>query len=427
MDPNRDLLCHTTRFPLRYATALAIMFYSSSARADRPDDFKKLELDYAAALQKFSDAHKKERPTDEDFIKNWDDYPFWDFAPRFIALAEAKPGDDTAYQCCLWYFNTLNGLATDDRAIFESEQKAWRIIAFQHSTGDDVPKLCFEAAQTPSPAREEFLRALLTQPNLSPQHAGYATLALAELLSRKAEYAERSQHRLESPPQTSNLSKHIQSRVDPAFSKYLSSSTITDTKNESAKLFRSILIHYADVPNTVSAPHFREVAKLGDKASKSLHALEHLSIGAEAPDIVGQDLNGQPQNLKDYRGRVVVLSFWFTGCGPCMQLVPEEQRLVETFKDRPFALLGITSDADAELARKTASEHGITWPVWFDGENGPIHRDYNIMSWPTLFLLDQSGHIVDMDVDTRHVEEKITELLDKGRTAKSAGEAESKK
>ncbi len=268
---------------------------------------------------------------------------------------------------------------------------------------------------------------MLTQPNVSPQHAGYATLALAELLSQKAEYAERWQHRLESPPPLSDLAKHVQSRVDPAFIKYLTNSTVADTRNEIAKLFRTVLVRYADVPNTISAPHFRSIAKLGDKASKSLHALEHLSIGAEAPDIVGQDLDGHPLNLKDYRGRVVVLSFWFTGCGPCMQLVPQEQKLVETFKDRPFALLGVTSDADAETARKTASEHGITWPVWLDGENGPIHRDYNITSWPTLYLLDQSGHLVDMDVDSNHVEEKIADLLDKGKNAKSASDPQSTK
>ena len=343
---------HAARLISCCATALAVAFCSSPTRADRQDDFKKLEADYAAALQKYTEASRSKSPTDAEMIKHWDDYPFWDFAPRFIALAEAKPDDDTAYQCCLWYFKTLNGLAIDDRALLESDEKAWRIIAANHSTGDEVPKLCFEAAQTPGPAREEFLRALLTQPNVSPQHVGYATLALAELLSQKAEYAERWQHRLDSPSRLSVVGKHIQSRVDPAFTKYLTNSTVADTRNESAKLFRTILIHYADVPNTISAPSFRDIAKLGDKASKSLHALEHLSIGAEAPDIVGQDLDGHLLNLKDYRGRVVVLSFWFTGCGPCMQLVPHEQKLLETFKDRPFALLGVTSDADAETGAK---------------------------------------------------------------------------
>jgi peroxiredoxin len=399
MNPNRDPLRQATRFVLHCVAVLTIVLYTSYVRADRQEDFKTLEADYAAAIQKFSDAHRHEKPTDNDFISNWDDYPFWDFAPRFIALAEAKPDDDTAYQCCLWYFKTLNGLEICDRALFDSDQKAWRIIAANHSTGDDVPKLCLEAAQAVGPVREEF---------------------------QKAEYAERWQQRFESPS-TSALAKHLHDRVDPAFIKYLFNSTAADTKNESAKLFRTVLVRYADVPNTISAPHFRSIAKLGDKASKSLHALEHLSIGAEAPDIVGQDLDGNPLNLKDYRGRVVVLSFWFTGCGPCMQLVPQEQKLVETFKDRPFALLGVTSDADVETARKTAGEHGITWPIWLDGENGPIHRDYNITSWPTLYLLDQSGHLVDMDVDSNHVEEKIADLLDKGKNAKSASDPQSTK
>ena len=367
MNSNRDPLRQATRFVLHCAAVLTITLYSSPVYADRQDDYKKLEADYAAALQNYTEASRSKSPTDAEIIKHWDNYPFWDFVPRFIALAEAKPGDDTAYQCCLWYFKTMNGLAIDDRASSTPTKK------LGESSPPTIPPATkcqnsARTAQTPGPAREEFLRALLTQPNVSPQHVGYATLALAELLFQKAEYAEGWQRRLESPPQMSDLTKHVQSRVDPAFTKYLTNSTVADTRNESAKLFRTILIHYADVPNTISAPHFRDIAKLGDKASKSLHALEHLSIGAQAPDIVGQDFDGHPLNLKDYRGRVVVLSFWFTGCDPCMQLVPQERKLVETFKDRPFALLGVTSDADAETARKTASEHGITWPVWLEAK-----------------------------------------------------------
>ena len=164
-------------------------------------------------------------------------------------------------------------------------------------------------------------------------------------------------------------------------------------KAESIQLFRTVLDRYADVPCEISLPYFRDISKLGDKAKKSLHALEHLSIGAEAPEIVGKDLSGHSLNLKDYRGRIVSITFWFTGCGPCLALVPEERKLLETFKDRPFALLSVCTDDDLDMAQLTAKEHKIDWPCWFDGGNGPIAGDYNILSWPTLYLLDQQEPI----------------------------------
>ena len=160
-------------------------------------------------------------------------------------------------------------------------------------------------------------------------------------------------------------------------------------------------------------PYFRDIKLLREKAEKSLHALQHLSIGAEAPPIIGRDLNDRPLQLSDYRGRVVLLSFWFTGCGPCMAIIPEEQKLVEQFKDKPFALLAVSSDPEIEMSRETAQKQGITWPTWFDGENGRINRDYNIMSWPTLYLLDKQGRIVSKNLDSDHMAEQIAKLLDK--------------
>lgn len=387
---------------------------ASSARADRQDDFQKLEADYKTALQAYLDASRNENPTEADQIRNWDAYPFWQFVSRFTALAEANPADDTAYHCYRWFLDTLNGLGTDDQALFAADQKIWQSLLAHHATGDEVPMLCLDATQAVGPGREEFLRGVLKQPDLSREHAGYATLALGELLVRKIEQVEYRQHLRDSPP-TDAVVKHSIGRVDPEFAKYISDTNVDATKAESAKLFRVVLDQYADVPNPISAPHFRDIAKLGDKASKSLHALEHLSVGAEAPDIVGQDLGGHPLNLRDYRGRVVVLSFWFTGCGPCMAIIPDERKLAEKFKDRKFTLLGVCSDSSADMARKTADEQHITWPCWFDGENGPINRDYNILKWPTLYLLDQSGRVVDKDMDRWHLEETVARLLEKSQ------------
>ena len=122
-------------------------------------------------------------------------------------------------------------------------------------------------------------------------------------------------------------------------------------------------------------------------------------------------MQGQPLDLKSYRGRVVVLTFWFTGCGPCMGMIPQENRLIETYKNRPFALLSVCTDAALDSAQKTVAEHKMTWPCWFDGENGPIARDWNVLQWPTVIVLDEHGRIVGKYLHGEPLDAKVAELM----------------
>ncbi|MFO0788545.1 MAG: TlpA disulfide reductase family protein [Pirellulales bacterium] len=416
----------TRRTFLGAIVALCLAISASPARADRQEDFAKLETEFEAAGKKFQADHTKENPTDADLIRNVEDYQLWPFIPRVLALAEANPEDDTAFRCCEWIITKNPGFA-GDRAKFDAEQKAWAILAAHHANGDRYSELCLEAAQSASPAREHFLRDLLAQPTISKVHAGYATLVLAELLTRKIDFAEYFQKKRK-PSADDPLYDHLQSRYDPAYVEYLSGTDIHTTKNEIAHLLRTVIDRYGDVPNSLSKPGFRDMKTLADKAKKSLHALEHLRVGAEAPDIVGTHLDGRPLKLAEFRGRVVVLSFWFTGCGPCMALISEERKLIEKFKDRPFSLIGICGDEDREQANKTAAEEKITWPCWFDGStNGPIHRDYNITSWPRLYLLDQNGRIADKDVDRNQIEEAVANLLDRNIGSDSSNDTKLQK
>ncbi len=96
-----------------------------------------------------------------------------------------------------------------------------------------------------------------------------------------------------------------------------------------------------------------------------------------------------------HRGKVVVLVFWGTWCGPCMALLPTEKSLAERLKDRPFVLLGVNSDKDRAALKSVSTEKGITWRSWVDGgsTNGPIASRWNVHGWPTIVVIDKAGVI----------------------------------
>jgi len=379
-----------------------------AAEPDRLTQVKKLIAEYDAADKKYFGTHWPEKTVAEQ-VRRYEAWPGWNYLPRFVKLAEAQPDDEAAFLCCQWILDRTNNVGNEDKAIFDAERKAWEILAAHPLSGRQLPTLCLRAAGRYGPAREQFLRGLLERKDLSRENRVIATWALAELSAGKYELIESREY---DPPAT-GFGKYAEGRRALEWRKALVSANSSKFRGESIALFRDVLASYGDVSIDVSVPHFRNVKKLRDKATKSLHALEHLAVGSAAPGIVGKDLRGRALDLATYRGRIVVLSFWFTGCGPCMGMIPQEQRLVKKYEGRPFALLSICGDESLETALKTATQHKMDWPCWFDGGNGPIAREFNVLGWPTIYILNEQGVIVAKQLRGDALDTKLAALMDK--------------
>jgi thiol-disulfide isomerase/thioredoxin len=169
---------------------------------------------------------------------------------------------------------------------------------------------------------------------------------------------------------------------------------------------------------------------LAQMAEARLDNMHNLAPGKPAPEIENLDLNGKPLKLSDYRGKVVVLVFWGSWCGPCMREVGHERELVERLKDKPFALLGVNCGEDKESALKAATAEKMTWPNWYDGgpADGLIVKRYHISSYPTIFVLDAQGNIQQKGILgsalDKAVDGLLAELETKGRrpVVKKAGD-----
>jgi thiol-disulfide isomerase/thioredoxin len=135
-------------------------------------------------------------------------------------------------------------------------------------------------------------------------------------------------------------------------------------------------------------------------------------VGQRAPEIEGEDFEGRPFRLSDYRGRVVVLVFWGHWCSLCRAQFGHHRSLVECFRGQPFALLGVNSDEDWDLLLERNRVKGVNWRSWWEGSRpGPVARAWGILGWPHVYVLDPGGVVRFTNLLGPQLEEAVEGLL----------------
>lgn len=95
-------------------------------------------------------------------------------------------------------------------------------------------------------------------------------------------------------------------------------------------------------------------------------------------------------------------------------MIPHERSLVEQMKDKPFALLGINSDADKDYYHSEAKKMGVTWRSFWNGPrgtSGPISSKWGVRGWPTIYVLDHKGVIRFQGVRGEKMTQAVEQLL----------------
>jgi peroxiredoxin len=119
--------------------------------------------------------------------------------------------------------------------------------------------------------------------------------------------------------------------------------------------------------------------------------------GDMAPDIVMNDPNGQTRKLSDLRGKVVLLDFWASWCGPCRRENPNVVRAYEKYKDRGFEIFSVSLDSDAGKWQRAIEQDQLTWPNHvcdMRGWRNEAAQAYGISSIPHTMLIDRDGSVL---------------------------------
>jgi cytochrome c biogenesis protein CcmG/thiol:disulfide interchange protein DsbE len=116
----------------------------------------------------------------------------------------------------------------------------------------------------------------------------------------------------------------------------------------------------------------------------------HLQL---APDFTLNDINGRSGKLSDYRGKVLILDFWATWCGPCRMLIPHFKSLYDQYKGSGFEVIGVAMDhGGAKIVKPFVEQHDIRYPN-FIGNNDVAMNYGGLRGIPTTFVLTRDGRI----------------------------------
>ena len=116
-----------------------------------------------------------------------------------------------------------------------------------------------------------------------------------------------------------------------------------------------------------------------------------VKLGEPAPNFQLRDMNGQLVALSDLRGKVVLLNFWATWCGPCRVEMPAMEQLYRTFSRNDFEILAVSTDAQGvAVTRPFQQENHLTFPILHDADYR-VGLAYGARTLPMTFMVDRQG------------------------------------
>ena len=130
-------------------------------------------------------------------------------------------------------------------------------------------------------------------------------------------------------------------------------------------------------------------------------------------------INSKPQKFSDLKGKVVLLDFWATWCGPCIKAIPHTNELAAKYKDKGLVIIGVCHPQGADKMAATVKEHKIEYPVAAD-TTGKTNEAYKVNGYPDYYFIDRAGNLRIADCSNGKVDEAIEALLAEPESASAS-------
>ncbi len=132
-----------------------------------------------------------------------------------------------------------------------------------------------------------------------------------------------------------------------------------------------------------------------------------------APEVVTTTLDGREWVLQSQKGKVVLIDFWATWCGPCVASVPKMKQIFEKYRNHPdFLMVGVSLDSNAGAVKNFVADRKIGWLQLYDEQNGRNNRFarvFGVNAIPSVWLIDKEGRVAAADL---YSEKKIIQKID---------------
>lgn len=135
-------------------------------------------------------------------------------------------------------------------------------------------------------------------------------------------------------------------------------------------------------------------------------------VGSAAADFSLSDLDGRPQSLSQFRGKVVLVNFWATWCKPCTTEMPAMQATYDRLRNDGFVVLAVNELEDEAKVREHIRQYGHTFPVLMDRDNR-VANMYGVFGLPVSVFIDEKGVVQEYIKGGLLTEEKIHQVVDR--------------